>query len=147
MVKVHEYMASKDVAHAILNLLFHPKSYSSMLVQFTTIRMRRDDGPTPYSAAIVNGLLSNVVPQFINRVNNALSSAAMVVGRISWASTQSSSMLYGRYFLLEVLRTVVRMGEKLIPSMITNVTITSMDEPIKASVKGQSQFRTELPIR
>ncbi|CAF0983818.1 unnamed protein product [Rotaria sordida] len=58
----------------------------------------------------------------------------LVTNMISTATTCVGSFLW--HWSKKLLTSVVYIGEKLVPSSITNLTITSLDEFVKASLKG-----------
>ncbi|CAF1557726.1 unnamed protein product, partial [Adineta ricciae] len=58
----------------------------------------------------------------------------LLSGTISTVVMTGTSVLFG--FLKGFLKSVVRIGEKLVPSSLTNLTITSVDEFVKASLPG-----------
>ncbi|CAF1054404.1 unnamed protein product [Rotaria magnacalcarata] len=79
-----------------------------------------------FKCCVETNMLSEQVLAKYDLLSNTLSTATITVGSLLWGWSK------------KLLTNVIYIGEKLVPSSITNLTITSLDEVVKASLLGNA---------
>lgn len=97
------------------------------------------------------GLLSEQILAKYDLTTNALSTIAMISTSIVWGvckslyifsiATSSIVNFILCFFPIDLLRNVIRIGEKVLPSSLANLTITSLDEFFKSCLKGKCTLK------